>query len=177
MVYDVKHYGRHKARLGAGGHMTSVADDSEHSGVISLHDPRLIIFLVELNKLQLWGAYVNSAYIEAHAQEKVIFVASDKFGALNGHALVVKKALYGLRSSGLQWHETFADILRDMGFEQCKAEGDIWMQGNGKVYEYIGLYVDDLAIAAVDPDEIVKNLKEKFKLSLKGVGPIKFHLR
>jgi hypothetical protein len=38
------------------------------------------------------------------------------------------------------------------------------------------VYVDDLAIAALDPGEIIKHLKECFNLSFKGVGPMKFHL-
>jgi Reverse transcriptase (RNA-dependent DNA polymerase) len=81
-----------------------------------------------------------------------------------------------LRSSGLSWHEKFADILRDIGFQQCKAESDIWMRKKQDVYEYIAVYVDDLAIAAIDPGEIIDTLKSKHKLNFKGVGPLAFHL-
>ena len=38
------------------------------------------------------------------------------------------------------------------------------------------MYVDDLAIAAKDPDSLCKLLKEKYKYKLKGTGPISFHL-
>jgi hypothetical protein len=61
-VYDVKHDGRHRGRLVAGGHLTPVAEDSVYSGVISLRALRLIIFLAELNNRLLWGADVSSAY-------------------------------------------------------------------------------------------------------------------
>jgi hypothetical protein len=44
------------------------------------------------------------------------------------------------------------------------------------VYEYIDVYVDDLAIAAKDPREIVNVLERKYKFKLKGTGPISFHL-
>ena len=44
------------------------------------------------------------------------------------------------------------------------------------VCEYIGIYVDDLAIVAKDPREIVDVLERKYKLKLKGTGPISFHL-
>ena len=40
----------------------------------------------------------------------------------------IVKALYGLKSSGLRWHEPFADVLRDMGFFPSRAESDIWMR-------------------------------------------------
>ena len=71
----------------------------------------------------------------------------------------IVKALDGLHSSGARWHDRFADCLRDMGFMPSKAEPDIWMWQNGDVYEYIGIYVDDLAIVAKDPKEIVDVLE------------------
>jgi hypothetical protein len=33
--------------------------------------------------------------------------------------LVIYKALYGLRSSGLRWHERFSACLWDMGIFPC----------------------------------------------------------
>ena len=44
-------------------------------------------------------------------------VAGPEFGELEGHVLIIQKALYGLKSSGLRWHERFADVLRGVGFE------------------------------------------------------------
>ena len=43
-------------------------------------------------------------------------------------------------------------------------------------YEYIAVYVDDLAIAARNPKEICDILMKKYKFKLKGTGPISFHL-
>jgi adenylosuccinate synthase len=107
MIYDVKHDGCHKARLVAGGHLTDPNTENIYSGVVI----RLIIFLAELNKLELWGADVGNAYLEALTKEKVYIIAGPEFGDLAGHTLVIFKALYGLRSSGLCWHQHFADVL------------------------------------------------------------------
>ena len=63
-----------------------------------------------------------------------------------------------------------------MGFESCKAEPDIWMRKNGNLYEYIAVYVDDLAIAAKEPQSITNILSEKYNFKLKGTGHISFHL-
>ena len=52
MVYDVKHNGRRKARLVAGGHLTGTPLESVYSSVVSLRGLRLVIFLAELNKLE-----------------------------------------------------------------------------------------------------------------------------
>ena len=48
-VFDVKHYGRHKSRLIADGHLTNIPISSAYSGVISHRGIRLLIFVAELN--------------------------------------------------------------------------------------------------------------------------------
>ena len=65
-----------------------------------------------------------------------------------------------------------------MGFKPSKADPDIWMKSSkdGSHYEYIAVYVDDLAICMKDPKAFCDTLKEKYKLKLKGVGPINYHL-
>jgi Reverse transcriptase (RNA-dependent DNA polymerase) len=101
MIYDVKHDGRHKARLVAGGHKPEVNTDSVYSGVVSLRGIQLVIFLAKLNQLELWGADVGNAYLEALTKEKVYIIGGPEFGDLTGNTLLIFKALYGLRSSGL----------------------------------------------------------------------------
>ncbi len=63
-----------------------------------------------------------------------------------------------------------------MGFTPSKAEPDIWLHCSDDRYEYIAVYVDDLAIAAKDPRQIVRILMETYKFKLKGTGHISFHL-
>ena len=65
-----------------------------------------------------------------------------------------------------------------MGFKPSRADPDIWMKSSkdGSHYEYIAVYVDDLAICMKDPKSFCDTLKEKYKLKLKGVGPINYHL-
>ena len=78
-------------------------------------------------------------------------IARPEYAELEGHILIISKALYGLRSSGARWHDKFADCMRDLSFYPCKAEPDIWMRRNGNVYEYVAVYVDDLAIGMKNP--------------------------
>ena len=54
LVFAVKFDGRHKARLVADGHLTPVAIENIYSGVVSLRNLRLVIFLRKLNHLDLW---------------------------------------------------------------------------------------------------------------------------
>jgi hypothetical protein len=177
MVYAVKHDGRHKARMVAGGHRTETPADSIYSGVVSLPGIRLVTFLAELNELELWGTDIGNAYLESYTKEKVCFIAGGEFGELAGHTFMIIKAQYGLKSSGKRWHDRLFDVLYDMGFRPSKAEEDIWMRDMGDHYEYIASYVDDLAIASKDPQAIIDALEgapNNFKL--KGTGPMQFHL-
>ena len=86
MIYTVKHDLRHKARLVAGGHLTDPSQDSNYSGVVSLHSLRILITVAELNGMTTKVADVGNAYLEAYTREMVYVVASEGFGELSGHA-------------------------------------------------------------------------------------------
>ena len=176
MIYDVKHDRRHRARFVADGHLTDIPSDSVYSGVVSLRGFRMLLFLAELNGIETWGTDISSAYLEAYTKEKLTIIAGPEFEKLEGHRLVIDKALYGLRTSGQRWHDRFAECMRMEGFSVCLVELDIWMRQNGDIYEYVAVYVDDLAFAVKDLEAFVKRLEEVHKFKLKGTGPLKFHL-
>ena len=136
----------------------------------------MLIFLAELNGIETWSTDISSPYLEAYTAEKVCIIAGPEFGDLQGHVLVIVKALYGLKSSGARWHDRLADALMSEGFTSCKAEPDIWLRPNGDTYEYVAVYVDDLALALKEPLNFIESLKEKYKFKFKGTGPLTFHL-
>ena len=63
-----------------------------------------------------------------------------------------------------------------MGFFSCKAEPDIWMRKSGDLWEYVDVYIDDLAFVVRDPKSFVNTMTRKYKYKLKGTGSIFFHL-
>jgi hypothetical protein len=136
----------------------------------------MVAFLSELNGLNLWATDIGNAYLEAKTSELLFIIAGPEFGDLEGHMLIIYKALYGLCSSGLRWHERFSTCLRDMGFFPCNAEPDIWMRRVDDHYEYIATYVDDLAVSSKDPKAITDTLMNKYNFKLKGTGEIEYHL-
>jgi hypothetical protein len=71
----------------------------------------MVAFLSELNGLNLWATDIGNAYLEAKTSELLFILASPEFGDLEEHMLDIYKALYGLRSSGLRWHEHFSACL------------------------------------------------------------------
>ena len=98
LVFDVKHDGRHKARMVADGHLTNLPLNSVYAGVVSLRGFRICLFLAELNDMEAYATDIGNAYLEATTQEKVCICAGEEFGKRKGHLLIIYKALYGLRS-------------------------------------------------------------------------------
>ena len=162
----------------ADGSLTPDPVENSYSGVVSLRHLRLVIFVGELNKLELWGAEKGNANLEAYTHEKLFIIAVAEFEKLEGFILVFNKALYGLKSSRKRWAEKFYDIIKDMRFMPSNADPCVWMRENKdlKCYEYIATSVDDLCIAAQDPGKIIQILKEDYKVKVKGDGCLSQHL-
>ena len=137
-VLDIKYYGKFKARPLAGGHFTKEPMETVYSGM----------FLAESTNLELWGADAGHAY--------------------NFQALTREK-LYNIGGPGC-WHDKFFEILHQMGFKPSRADPDTWIKysKDGSHYEYIVVYIDDLAIYMEDPKSFCDKLRE--------VAPLNYHL-
>jgi hypothetical protein len=66
--------------------------------------------------------------------------------------------------------------MSELGFFPCKAENDIWMRKSENTYDYIAVYVYDLAMAMKRPKTFVDILEQTYKFKTKGTDPITFHL-
>jgi len=141
-----------------------------YSGVVDLDIVRLALVASGIMKLQVWIADICSAYIQAETVEKVYTIAGPEFGPLEGKRLIVKKALYGLKSARACWHAKLAQKLYDMGFLPSKADYNLWMRPSEDIYEYIAVIVDDLLIMSRYPQTIIHTLSDVYGYELKGVG-------
>ena len=130
---------------------------------------RLVIFLGNLNNLELWGTDIHNAYLEAPTEDKLYTVAGPEFEDWEGYILTFSKPLYGLKSSGRSWAETLHDILKDMDFKPSRADQCIWLKKNSKLnlYKYIAVYVDDSCIAVQYLKQLINILRSKSQLKVK----------
>ena len=78
--------------------------------------------------MEVWGADISNAYQEATTKEKLYIVAGPDFEELQGHILVIHKALYGLKSSGLRRSQRIHDIMLQFRFKPCKADPCVWLR-------------------------------------------------
>ena len=88
LIFAVKHDGRHKVRQVARGHLTPDPIESIYSLVVSIRSLRLVIFLAKLNNLEVWGAGIGNAYLEAKTKENYMM--------LQGQSLRNLKDIYWL---------------------------------------------------------------------------------
>ena len=63
-----------------------------------------------------------------------------------------------------------------MGWKPCICDPDVWMKDYGSHYEYVCVYVVDLAVMSKEPALFFKQLKEIGKYKLKGEDVIKYHI-
>ena len=67
-----------------------------------------------------------------------------------------------------RWHDRLFDILQELNFKPSKADPDVWMrpEPGETCYEYIAVYVDDLAIAAKDPQAFCSKVLDPLNTTL-----------
>ena len=165
LIFTIKEDGRFKARYCAGGHLTDPPTSSVYSGVVSLRGFRTLVFLGELNDMPVHATDIGNAYLHAKTSERVCIRAGEEFKefGMEGHLLIIVRALYGLKSSGKAFNILLAQCLTNLGFERSKCESDIWLRKceTRDCYEYVATYVNDLAVCMVDPWEFFKTLESK----------------
>jgi hypothetical protein len=61
-----------------------------------------MFLIAALNDLDILGANVQNAYINAKTTEKVYFIAGPEFGSNQGRPWEIVRAFYGLKSSGVR---------------------------------------------------------------------------
>jgi len=76
---------------------------------------------------------IENAYLNAFTEvwtkcgpEFSRVIIGGKVVNMTGRKALVVKALYGLKSSGRQWHELLSDVLRARGWASYRFDADVW---------------------------------------------------
>ena len=182
MVFDVKMDLTRKARLVADGHLTNAPTSMTYSSVVTRDSVRLAFMLATLNGLEVLAGDVGNAYLNAPCRECIWFKGGDDVGREDqGHVLVVTRALYGLKSSGASWHSTLAQLLRNMGFEDTRADPDVCRRAavkedGTKCYELALVYIDNILVVSENPSPIMDEINKSFLIKEGSIGLPETHL-
>ena len=165
LVFDIKLDLTRKARYVAGGHLTEVPTYMTYSSVVSRDTVRIGFLIAALNGLDILAGDIQNAFLEAPTKEKVFFYAGEEWKSNKDRVVVVVRALYGLKSSALQFRNFLADILSNrMGFTSSLADPDLWYKpatkkDGSEYYSYILVYVDDVLIIDEAPKQFMEMIQ------------------
>ena len=124
---------------------------------------------------------IQNAYLTANCHEKIWTYAGPEFGSEHGQPMIIRKALYGLKSSGVAFRAHLAETLHDIGFKPTKADPNILIHpavkpDGSKYYEYIMCYIDDILSVSHDAKSILQSLQGQFKLKGDKIEPPDMYL-
>ena len=183
MIFDVKlgENFRRKARFVAGGHTTETPMSLTYSSVVSQDSVCTSLLITALNDLKIMACDIQNAYLTADCQEKIWTYTGPEFRSERGQPMIIKKALYGLKSSGIAFRARLADMLYDIGFISTKADPDVWIRlavnpDGAKYYAYVMCYVDDILSVSLDAISVLRSLQQQFKLKDDKIEPPDIYL-
>ena len=128
MIFDVKQQDhRHKARYVVGGHLVDSSNHVTFSSTVKDTSIRLLLLLAKQQKLRFMTGDIGNAFCTAPCAEKIWSQCGPEFGHKQGMRVVLKRALYGLKTAARSFHEFFGDFLRTMGFKPSRADQDLWI--------------------------------------------------
>ena len=127
-----------------------------------------MLTITALNELSVMACDIQNAYLTAECRGKIWTQAGPEFGSKSGSIMIVQKALYGLKGSGIAFRANLAEKLHDIGFIPTRADPDVLRQPAVKpdgfeYYEYILCYVDDLLPISHDAQKVLKSVQDTFK--------------
>ena len=124
---------------------------------------------------------VGNAYLNAPCREKIWFIGGSETGDDKGKVLVVRRALYGLKSSGASWRSLLSETIRDLGYEPTQADHDAWRRpatrpDDSPYYELLLVYVDDILCVSLEPMHTIQAIHECYPMKEGSIGPPKTYL-
>ena len=130
MIFDIKmgdNFHR-KALIVAGGHTIEAPSSITYSSVVSRGSGCIALTIAALNNLDVLACGIQNAYLTAQCREKIWTRTGPEFGSESGCIMIVVRALYGLKSSGVAFRALLAETLYDLGYLPTKADPDVWIR-------------------------------------------------
>eukprot|EP00978_Attheya_sp_CCMP212_P015012 scaffold38581_cov48-Attheya_sp.AAC.3 len=122
-----------------------------------------------LNDLEVLSCDITNAYLNADCREKIWVQAGPEFGEDEDLVMIIKKALYCLKSSGASWRNMISQTMLDAGYENTYADPDVWRRRAVKndgthYYELILVYVDDIMSISQIPQKTMDMIGKLYDL-------------
>lgn len=167
-VFRIKDDGRYKARLVVCGNQQEYGIDytETYSPVVNIASLRALLAIAASKKYHMCGFDVKTAFLYGELDE-TIFMKLPKGFEKEKKICKLKKSLYGLKQSPMNWNKKFTIFMQNNGFEEIKTERCIFKNKNSTMI--IAIYVDDGLIMGNNEKEIkqfLKKLEKEFDITI-----------
>ena len=140
-----------------------------YSSVVSRDSVRIALTVAAMNNLDILVCNIEGAYLTAKCRQKIYITAGPEFGSEQGSTMIVKMALYGLKSSGAAFRSKLAGVLHNLNYWPSFADPNVWLKAAVKpwgfeYYEMVLCYVDDVMVISGIPSKTIEGIQSVFKL-------------
>ncbi len=167
----------YKARLVMRGNLQYESEYGDtYAPTAKLWTIRTLAALAEQEGFQLKKFNLTCAFLVAD-MDRTLYVEIPGYELPEGKALLLKKALYGGRSSGTLYAKEISTWLKDYGFQPTSVDETLFKLQRGRDIILLSLYVDNGACATNSEalyKQFITDLQAKYKLS--DQGDLKWHL-
>ena len=94
-----------------GGHLPDLLTQMEYLSVVSRDTVQIGFLMAAINVLYFIDGCIQNAFLEVPTQEKILFYSGDGWKSDKDRIVVVIRALYGLKSSALQFRNHLEETL------------------------------------------------------------------
>jgi hypothetical protein len=164
----------YKARMVGRGFTQTAGEDyfETFSPVVRIESLRILLAIAAAEDWPVHQMDVVSAYFLGELKEEVYMAPPPGLEVPEGHCLLLRKGMPGLKQSGRVWNQKITAFFEEEGLLQ--AAGDHCVFFNRENQLYVGLYVDDMIICSPNQqniDHLKTRLSDTFKM--KDLGPAK----
>ena len=172
------HIEQYKARLVAQGFSQKFVTDYNEtfSPVVRLESVRTLIAMSVQQGLHLHQVGVDTAFLNGELEEEVYMQQPEGFITPGKEHLVcrLKKSIYGLKQYLRCWNVVLDDYLKKMGLVQTTTDPCVYRASGGEPV-YIGVYVDDIILAARSSKKLAEVQTElALRFDIKDMGWVDF---
>ena len=162
LVFDINMDFTHKDRWVKDSHRTADPEQSTSAVFVSQQSVRIAFTYAPLNVLYITEDDMKNAYLQSLSSETHYIICGDEFGLEKiGKVALIRRAIYGSKSSGADFWKHLWSCIMHPGFTSCKADPYIWMREVHKydgtpVWEYVLLYVDDALVISNRGEYVIR---------------------
>ena len=153
-----------------------------YASVVISDSESLASLIYALNNLYFLAGDIQDAYLKYPTKEKVFFCAGNEWKFYQGKVVVIVRALYGFKSSALEWRNHLSKIIGNhLVLQSSLADPDYRFKAatdktGNEYYTYILVYVDNLPIVEKYPLKYMAMLESKYTVKLSSIGYPKVYI-